>query len=149
MHSLFLNFLVLDFVQNFLALCASGYYDGTIFHRNIKGFMIQGGDPTGTGKGGTSIWGGKFNDEIRDPLKHNARGVLSMANSGPNTNGSQFFIAYAKQPHLNGLYTVFGRVIHGFEVLDLMEKTPTGHGDRPLAEIRINRVTIHANPLAG
>ncbi|KAG1359166.1 Peptidyl-prolyl cis-trans isomerase CYP18-1 [Cocos nucifera] len=135
--------------ENFLALCASSYYDGTIFHRNIKGFMIQGGDPTGTGKGGTGIWGKKFNDEIRESLKHNARGILSMANSGPNTNGSQFFITYAKQPHLNGLYTVFGRVIHGFEVLDLMEKTQTGPGDRPLAEIRLNRVTIHANPLAG
>ncbi|EOA36718.1 hypothetical protein CARUB_v10012351mg [Capsella rubella] len=135
--------------ENFLALCASGYYDGTIFHRNIKGFMIQGGDPNGTGKGGTSIWGKKFNDEIRDSLKHNARGMLSMANSGPNTNGSQFFITYAKQPHLNGSYTIFGKVIHGFEVLDIMEKTQTGPGDRPLAEIRLNRVTIHANPLAG
>ncbi|KAB1218930.1 Peptidyl-prolyl cis-trans isomerase-like 3 [Morella rubra] len=135
--------------ENFLALCASGYYDGTVFHRNIKGFMIQGGDPTGTGKGGTSIWGKKFSDEIRESLKHNARGILSMANSGPNTNGSQFFISYAKQPHLNGLYTVFGKVIHGFEVLDLMEKTPTGPGDRPLAEIRLNHVTMHANPLAG
>ncbi|PON35219.1 Notch [Parasponia andersonii] len=135
--------------ENFLALCGSGYYDGTVFHRNIKGFMIQGGDPIGTGKGGTSIWGKKFNDEIRESLKHNARGILAMANSGPNTNGSQFFITYAKQPHLNGLYTVFGKVIHGFEVLDLMEKTPTGPGDRPLAEIRLNRVTIHANPLAG
>ncbi|KAG0570873.1 hypothetical protein KC19_6G193800 [Ceratodon purpureus] len=134
---------------NFLALCASGYYDSTIFHRNIKGFMIQGGDPTGTGRGGTSIWGRKFNDEIRESLKHNSRGVLSMANSGPNTNGSQFFMSYGKQPHLNGLYTIFGRVIHGFEVLDVMEKTPTGAADRPLAEIRLNRVTIHANPLAG
>ncbi|KAE8727516.1 Peptidyl-prolyl cis-trans isomerase-like 3 [Hibiscus syriacus] len=72
-----------------------------------------------------------------------------MANSGPNTNGSQFFITYAKQPHLNGLYTVLGKVIHGFEVLDIMEKTQTGADDRPLAEIRLNRVTIHANPLAG
>ncbi|KAL6495431.1 hypothetical protein OROGR_029994 [Orobanche gracilis] len=108
--------------ENFLALCASGYYDGTIFHRNIKGFMIQGGDPNNTGKGGTSIWGKKFNDEIRESLKHNARGILSMANSGPNTNGSQFFITYVKQPHLNGLYTIFGKVIHGFEVLDIMEK---------------------------
>ncbi|CAI5537466.1 unnamed protein product [Closterium sp. Naga37s-1] len=134
--------------ENFLALCASGYYDTTIFHRNIRGFMIQGGDPTGTGRGGQSIWGGKFNDEIRESLKHNVRGILSMANSGPNTNGSQFFISYAKQPHLNGLYTIFGKVIHGFDVLDLMEKTKTGPGDKPLAEIRINRVTIHANPLA-
>ena len=74
---------------------------------------------------------------------------MSMANSGPNTNGSQFFITYAKQPHLNGHYTVFAKVIHGFEVLDLMEKAQTGPGDRPLAEIRLNRVTIHANPLAG
>ncbi|VFQ95477.1 unnamed protein product [Cuscuta campestris] len=135
--------------ENFLALCASGYYDGTIFHRNIKGFMIQGGDPTGTGKGGVSIWGKKFNDEIRESLKHNARGILAMANSGPNSNGSQFFITYAKQPHLNGLYTIFGKVIHGFEVLDVMEKTVVGAGDRPVAEIRISRVTIHANPLAG
>ncbi|KAL2233987.1 UNVERIFIED_CONTAM: Peptidyl-prolyl cis-trans isomerase CYP18-1 [Sesamum indicum] len=135
--------------SNFLALCASGYYDGTIFHRNIKGFMIQGGDPTNTGKGGTSIWGKKFNDEIRESLKHNARGILSMANSGPNTNGSQFFITYGKQPHLNGLYTIFGKVIHGFEILDIMEKAQTGPGDRPLMEIRINRITIHANPLAG
>ncbi|CAN6208895.1 unnamed protein product, partial [Urochloa humidicola] len=135
--------------ENFLALCASGYYDGTVFHRNIKGFMIQGGDPTGTGKGGTSIWGTKFADEFRESLKHNARGIMSMANSGPNTNGSQFFITYAKQPHLNGHYTIFAKVIHGFEVLDLMEKAQTGPGDRPLAEIRLNRVTIHANPLAG
>lgn len=91
---------------NFLALCASGYYDDTIFHRNIRGFMIQGGDPTGTGKGGRSIYddspNGKFNDEIVDVLKHSRRGVVSMANSGPNTNGSQFFITYKAQPHLNG-----------------------------------------------
>ncbi|KAL3159109.1 hypothetical protein ABBQ32_011106 [Trebouxia sp. C0010 RCD-2024] len=91
--------------ENFLALCASGYYDGTLFHRNIKGFMIQGGDPTGTGKGGKSIFpspNGKFPDEITDTLKHTKRGIVSMANSGPNTNGSQFFITYNKHPHLNG-----------------------------------------------
>ena len=86
---------------NFLALAASGYYDNTLFHRNIKGFMLQGGDPTGTGKGGESIWGGKFNDEIHPDNKHTTRGVVSMANSGPNTNGSQFFITYAKHPHLD------------------------------------------------
>ncbi|KAL0142949.1 cyclophilin-like domain-containing protein [Mucor lusitanicus] len=95
--------------ENFLALCASGYYDNNTFHRNIPGFMIQTGDPTGTGKGGNSIWGRKFNDEIRSTLKHNARGILSMANSGPNTNGSQFFITYAKHPHLDTKYTVFGK----------------------------------------
>ena len=91
--------------NNFLALCASGYYDKTIFHRNIKGFMIQGGDPTGTGKGGKSIYNtptGKFADEIVDTLKHSRRGIVSMANSGPNSNGSQFFITYRAHPHLNG-----------------------------------------------
>mmetsp|Transcript_15977 Transcript_15977/g.19222 ORF Transcript_15977/g.19222 Transcript_15977/m.19222 type:complete len:160 (+) Transcript_15977:193-672(+) len=134
--------------ENFLALCASNYYNGTIFHRNIKGFMIQGGDPTGTGKGGESIYGRKFADEIREQLQHDKRGMLSMANSGPNTNGSQFFLTYGKHKHLDGTYTLFGRVIGGADVLDIMEKTPTGPDDRPLAEIRINRVTIHANPLA-
>ena len=106
--------------ENFLALCASEYYDNTSFHRNMKGFMIQGGDPTGTGRGGASIWGGKFPDEIRDTLKHTNRGVMSMANSGPNTNASQFFFTYVKCPHLNGKNTVFGKVIDGFTVLDMM-----------------------------
>ncbi|SAM05318.1 hypothetical protein [Absidia glauca] len=107
--------------ENFLALCASGYYNNNLLHRNIKGFMLQTGDPTGTGKGGNSIWGRKFNDEIRSTLKvrkekeyglpacHNARGIVSMANSGANTNGSQFFITYGKQPHLDTKYTVFGK----------------------------------------
>ena len=80
---------------NFLALAASGAYDGTTFHRNIKGFMIQGGDPTGTGKGGESIWGGTFNDECNGELRHDRRGVVSMANKGPNTNRAQFFITYS------------------------------------------------------
>eukprot|EP00889_Picochlorum_renovo_P001095 jgi/Picre1/28125/NNA_003532.t1 len=94
--------------NNFLALCASNYYDGTIFHRNIKGFMIQGGDPTGTGKGGKSVYeSGKFEDEIVSSLKHSKRGIVSMANSGPNTNGSQFFITYKAHSHLNGKYTVW------------------------------------------
>lgn len=91
--------------ENFLALAASGYYDGTLFHRNIRGFMIQGGDPSGTGKGGKSIFAtatGKFPDELVDSLKHSKRGVVSMANSGPNTNGSQFFITYKAHAHLNG-----------------------------------------------
>mmetsp|Transcript_35494 Transcript_35494/g.100485 ORF Transcript_35494/g.100485 Transcript_35494/m.100485 type:complete len:164 (+) Transcript_35494:200-691(+) len=138
--------------ENFLALAASGYYNGTVFHRNIKGFMIQGGDPTGTGKGGSCIFGtanGKFPDEIVDSLRHSKRGILSMANSGPNTNGSQFFLTYSKQTHLDGKYTIFGHVIDGQSTLDKMEKIPTGAADKPLQEIRLNKITIHANPLAG
>lgn len=97
--------------ENFLALCASGYYDDCPFHRSIKTFMVQTGDGEfGNGKGGKSIWGGKFEDEIRPALRHNARGVVSMANSGPGTNGSQFFITYGSHPHLDGLNTVFGKV---------------------------------------
>lgn len=134
--------------ENFLALCATGYYDNTVFHRNIKGFMAQGGDPTGTGKGGTSVWGRKFGDEFSPSLKHDARGILSMANSGANTNGSQFFIMYKAAPHLNNKYAVFAKVIHGLAVLDAFEKTPCGEKDRPLQEIMLKSVTIHANPLA-
>ncbi|KAF2072298.1 hypothetical protein CYY_006376 [Polysphondylium violaceum] len=134
--------------ENFLALCASNYYDGTIFHRNIKGFMIQGGDPTGTGRGGESIWKRQFKDEFPPHLKHNVRGIVSMANSGPDSNGSQFFITYQKQRSLNKLYTVFGKVISGLEVLDLMEKVQVDENDRPLNEIVLKSVTIHANPLA-
>lgn len=117
----------------------------------MAGFMIQGGDPTGTGKGGKSIYNspnGKFPDEIVDTLKHSRRGIVSMANSGPNTNGSQFFITYKAQPHLNGSYTIFGHVIDGFDTLDKMERVPTGANDRPLQEIQLQSITIHANPLA-
>jgi|TARA_B110000977_G_scaffold196353_1_gene276553 peptidyl-prolyl cis-trans isomerase-like 3 len=134
--------------ENFLALCASGYYDDCAFHRNIKGFMLQGGDPSGTGKGGKSIWGGKFGDEIRDHLKLTNRGILAMANSGENTNASQFFVTYAKAPHLNGKNTVFGKIIDGHQVLDRIEKTPGDERDRPVRDVKIVNVTIHANPLA-
>ncbi|KAE9042977.1 hypothetical protein PR001_g3483 [Phytophthora rubi] len=134
--------------ENFLALCASGAYDGTKFHRNMKGFMVQGGDPTSTGKGGQSIWGGAIDDEFHPQNRHNCRGIVSMANSGPNTNKQQFFIAYAKQPHLNNVYTVFGKVIDGMDTLDAMEKTPVDAKNRPLKEIVIKSVTIHANPIA-
>ncbi|KAK6751418.1 hypothetical protein RB195_003047 [Necator americanus] len=95
--------------ENFLALCASDYYKDNIFHRNIKDFMVQTGDPTGTGKGGNSIWGGPFEDELSVELRHEGRGIVSMANNGPNTNKSQFFITYAKQPHLDLKYTIFGK----------------------------------------
>ncbi|XP_014667751.1 PREDICTED: peptidyl-prolyl cis-trans isomerase-like 3 [Priapulus caudatus] len=136
--------------ENFLALCASDYYNNTIIHRNIKGFMVQMGDPTGTGKGGTSIWGNKFDNEILDELKHNMRGVVSMANNGPNTNGSQFFITYSKQSHLDHKYTIFGKVIDGWDVLEELEKQPVSQKNyRPQTDIRLQGVTIHANPLAG
>lgn len=135
--------------ENFLALCASDYYKGCVFHRNIKGFMLQTGDPTGTGKGGNSIWGDKFEDELSDTLKHNVRGVVSMANNGPDSNGSQFFITYAKQPHLDLKYTIFGKVIDGFETLDEIEKQPVNEKNyRPLNDMHLLNVTIHANPLA-
>ncbi|KAG9299265.1 hypothetical protein G9A89_013913 [Geosiphon pyriformis] len=135
--------------ENFLALCATGYYDNCLFHRNIKSFIVQTGDPTGTGKGGNSIWGRKFADEIKSSLKHNARGIVSMANSGPDTNGSQFFITYAKLPHLDTKYTVFGKVIDGIDTtLDAIEKVPVDEKSRPIQEIRIKSVFIHANPFA-
>ncbi|XP_028130220.1 peptidyl-prolyl cis-trans isomerase-like 3 isoform X2 [Diabrotica virgifera virgifera] len=136
--------------ENFLALCASDYYTGCLFHRNIKGFIVQTGDPTGTGKGGTSIWGKKFEDEFKEQLKHSERGTISMASNGPNTNGSQFFLSYAAQPHLDLKYTIFGKVIDGLETLDELEKLPVNPKNyKPLTDVRINSVTIHANPIAG
>jgi peptidyl-prolyl cis-trans isomerase-like 3 len=189
---------------NFLALCTSGAYDGTLFHRNIKGFMMQAGDTadkTGS-KGGESIWGAvPFPDEFHPSNLHDKRGVLSMANkgvydfvrvfyfrlgrslknihivedvcrccellkaslshkscitAGPNTNRSQFFICYERQPHLNNLHTVFGRVIDGWEILDQMERLPVLGANAPKKKLEhkpvnapvLNKVTVHANPLA-
>lgn len=103
--------------ENFLALCASDYYNGSLFHRNIKGFIVQTGDPTGTGKGGNSIWERKFEDEFKENLKHTDRGMVSMANSGPNTNASQFFFTYAAQPHLDLKYTIFGKTLFSIDFL--------------------------------
>lgn len=106
-------------VNNFVFLAKEGYYDGVLFHRVISDFMIQGGDPTGTGRGGP---GYKFEDETKgNPLKHET-GVLSMANAGPNTNGSQFFITHSPQPHLNGKHTVFGKVVEGQKVVDAIRQ---------------------------
>ncbi len=106
-------------VNNFVFLAKEGFYDEVSFHRVIKNFMIQGGDPTGTGRGGT---GYRFEDELKEnPLKHET-GVISMANSGPNTNGSQFFITHSPQPHLNGRHTVFGKVVSGQDVVDAIQQ---------------------------
>ena len=109
-------------VNNFVFLAKEGYYDGVVFHRVISNFMIQGGDPTGTGRGGP---GYKFEDEVAgNPLKHE-QGVISMANAGPNTNGSQFFITHSPQSHLDGKHTVFGRVVTGLDVVDAIEQGDT------------------------
>ncbi|KAL7068371.1 peptidyl-prolyl cis-trans isomerase, cyclophilin-type family protein [Cryptosporidium serpentis] len=138
--------------KNFLALCASEYYNNTIFHKNIKGFAIQGGDPTGSGKGGESIYGKYFEDEFDSNLKHDRRGILSMASKGfskkPNTNGSQFFITYSKQPHLNGEFVVFGKLIDGFDTLDKIEKCVVDDKFKPIEDIIIKDIIIHANPIA-
>jgi peptidyl-prolyl cis-trans isomerase-like 3 len=121
----------------------------------IPSFMVQTGGPANptpdNPKGGRSIWGGTFADEIRPALKHNARGIVSMANKGPGTNGSQFFITFDKAPHLDGLNTVFGRVIgdDGLVTLGKMERVEVDRKNRPKEGIKIERVTIHANPLAG
>ncbi|KAJ6439571.1 peptidyl-prolyl cis-trans isomerase-like 3 protein [Purpureocillium lavendulum] len=143
--------------ENFLALCASGYYDESPFHRLIPSFMTQTGAPAhpdpaaGNPKGGRSIWGGAFDDEIRPALRHASRGVVSMANKGPGTNGSQFFITFDKAPHLDGLNTVFGKVIgdDSLATLAKMEKVEVDKKSRPKEAFRIESVTIHANPLAG
>ena len=139
-----------DFVpktwENFLELWESGYYNKVIFHRLIPEFMIQGGDPTGTGTGGMSYYGKKFEDEFHTKLAHSKRGVLSMANSGANTNGSQFFITFAPWNHLDGKHSAFGEVIAGKEILDIMEAVPTEQGDRPTKKIRIIETIVHTNP---
>ncbi len=131
--------------NNFVFLAREGFYDGVIFHRVIKGFMIQGGDPTGTGRGGQSAWGGRFDDEInpRSELYRGpyTKGTVAMANAGPNTNGSQFFIMHADYP-LPPSYTKFGRVIEGMDVVDQIATTPTHPGDRPKSDVVMNKVTI-------
>ena len=124
-------------VENFKGLIEQGYYNGIIFHRVIKNFMIQGGDPTGTGRGGKSIWGKSFEDEFSAALKFDRPGILAMANAGPNTNGSQFFITTVPTPWLNMKHTIFGEVIKGMEVVSAIEKIQVGPGDKPTQEQKI------------
>ena len=128
--------------ENFIKLVEKGYYNGLIFHRVIRGFMIQGGDPTGTGSGGESVWGKPFADEATPVAKFDNPGILAMANSGPNTNGSQFFITTAKTPWLNMRHTIFGEVISGYDIVQKIENAPTGPGDRPLSEQKILKACL-------
>lgn len=133
--------------HNFLQLSRRGYYDETIFHRLIKNFMIQGGDPTGTGKGGESAWIEPFKDEIHRDLKHEGGGVLAMANSGLNTNKSQFYITLkGNWPHLDGKHTVFGRVVGGIDTLDDMNEQSVDKNDRPKQEIKLKSIKIYQDP---
>ena len=134
-------------VENFSTHIKNGYYNGLVFHRIIKDFMIQGGDPTGTGRGGESIWGGKFKDEFNAKAMFNKIGILAMANAGPNTNGSQFFITTAKTPWLNGKHTIFGYVKgdKSFQTVTALENVSTSGrygGNKPLKEEKIIKAYI-------
>ena len=131
--------------ENFRLLAEKGFYDGVIFHRVINGFMIQGGDPTGTGRGGQSAWGGRFNDEIDSSAEVYQRGykagTVAMANAGPNTNGSQFFIMHVDY-QLPPNYTIFGRVTEGQDVVNAIATSETDTSDRPRSEVKMEKVTI-------
>ncbi len=131
--------LVPETAGNFKKLVEQDFYDGTIFHRIIKDFMIQGGDPTGTGTGGP---GYTIPDEFHPSLKHDRKGLFSMANSGPNTGGSQFFITLVPTPWLDGKHAIFGEVVKGIEIVDKMGAVETGSGDKPLVEITITKASV-------
>ena len=123
--------------ENFEGLVKKGYYDGLIFHRVIRDFMIQGGDPTGTGMGGNSIYGKPFEDEFKPNVTFDKAGILAMANAGRNINGSQYYITTAITPWLNGRHTIFGEVIEGMDVVRKIEQTPTGQRDKPVSDQKI------------
>jgi len=129
-------------VENFVGLATTGKYDNIIFHRVIPQFMIQGGDPTGTGRGGESFWGGKFEDEFDTSLHHDKAGILSMANAGPGTNGSQFFITLIPTPWLDGKHSIFGEVISGMDVVNSIGDTKTGGMDKPVKDIVIQTILV-------
>jgi cyclophilin family peptidyl-prolyl cis-trans isomerase len=130
-------------VENFVQLAAKKYYDGIIFHRVIDNFMIQGGDPTGTGTAGESIYGKKFEDEISPKLKFDRPGLLAMANAGPNTNGSQFFITTVPTPWLTGKHTIFGEVVSGMDIVNAIGKVPASKGNnKPLKDVVMKSVHL-------
>eukprot|EP00095_Tigriopus_kingsejongensis_P008357 maker-scaffold1160_size58366-snap-gene-0.8 protein:Tk08357 transcript:maker-scaffold1160_size58366-snap-gene-0.8-mRNA-1 annotation:"peptidyl-prolyl cis-trans isomerase-like 2" len=132
--------------ENFIKLCQKNYYNGISFHRCIRHFMIQGGDPTKTGSGGQSFWAEPFGDEFKPHLSHTGRGILSMANSGPNSNTSQFFITFRSCKHLDGKHTVFGKVVGGMETLTLLEQVNTDNKDKPLEDIFIINTVVYVDP---
>lgn len=129
-------------VENFAKHAQDGYYNGTIFHRVIKDFMIQGGDPKGNGTGGESIWGKPFEDEYDKSLSFDRKGLLAMANRGPTTNGSQFFITTAATPWLTNKHTIFGEVTKGYEIIDKIQKTKTDGRDKPVTDIKIKSIKL-------
>jgi cyclophilin family peptidyl-prolyl cis-trans isomerase len=132
-------------VENFVKLAKKNYYNGIIFHRVIENFMIQGGDPTGTGRGGESAWGGKFKDEFSPKLTFDKAGLLAMANAGPGTNGSQFFITLVPTTWLNNHHTIFGKVVNGIDVVNTIGKTKTKN-DRPVIDVVMKEVVIENSP---
>jgi len=129
-------------VENFVGLVRKGYYEDIIFHRVIKKFMLQTGDPLGDGTGGDSLWGREFEDEFTPALKHDRPYTVSMANAGPNTNGSQFFITTTVTPWLDNKHTIFGRVLSGLEVVHAIENVRTDKGDKPFDDIKIISIDL-------
>ena len=132
--------------ENFVGLAEEGYYNGLTFHRVIRNFMIQGGDPTGSGSGGESLWGRDFEDEISPTVRFDRPGLLAMANAGPNTNGSQFFITTVPTPWLNGKHTIFGEVVSGLDVIKQIEASPAGANDKPTEPQTILKASIKRPP---
>jgi len=128
--------------ENFVKLIEKGYYDGIIFHRVIKEFMVQGGDPTGTGRGGQSVWGKPFADECSPKVSFTKKGMLAMANAGPNTNGSQFFITTALTPWLHMRHTIFGEVTEGYDIVEAIENSRTDFSDKPVEKKFIVKATV-------
>jgi len=129
-------------VANFVTHIEEGYYDGLTFHRVIPGFMIQGGDPQGSGRGGKSIWGRPFPDEFSTDVRFDEKGLLAMANAGPGTNGSQFFITTSTPRHLNDNHTIFGKVISGYEIVEAIENVQTGRGNKPVEDQKIIKAYV-------